>query len=212
MLPRAEPRDDLHRTLDRTGLLRALTKLLDALAKLDLSPAVQPAHDLAEFWAPHQLPSIDTHSCGDEPAATIQKLVGELYHSRVRPSLRPVLQQSLSKFILPFVRTSLSQDHQSGGRRARNSSMAMDQQAPRFGCVPAKSQDRLDIRPLRQQYVRGGLDRIVKAQRSPKVWIERLERFWLRPFRVQNRQNMRDAPALVADDFIKSTNGECWEG
>ena len=84
--------------------------------------------------------------------------------------------------------------------------------------LPASAASRPKVRiastsaSLRQQNVGARLDRIVKAQGRAKVRIERLERFRVRPFRVQNRQNMRDAAALVADDFVKSTNGECWEG
>ena len=65
--------------------------------------------------------------------------------------------------------------------------MAMDEQAACFRRVPAESQNSLDVPSLRQQNVGTRLDRIVKAQRRAKVWIERLECFRVRPFRVQNR-------------------------
>ena len=90
--------------------------------------------------------------------------------------------------------------------------MAVDEQAARFGRVAAKSQDRFDVPFLRQQNVWVRLDRIVKAQRRAKVRVVRLERFRIRPFRVKDRQNVGDPPALVADEFVKSANGEGWEG
>ena len=90
--------------------------------------------------------------------------------------------------------------------------MAVNEQAACFGGVAAKSQNRLDVRFLRQQNVRIRLDRIVKAQRRAKVRIVRLERFRVRPFRVENRQDMSDPPALVADEFVKSANREGGEG
>jgi hypothetical protein len=34
---------------------------------------------------------------------------------------------------------------------------------------------------------------------------------WLGPFRVKDRQNMGDAPASVAIQFVKSTNRQRWE-
>ena len=90
--------------------------------------------------------------------------------------------------------------------------MAVNEQAPCFGRVTAKSQNRLDVCPLRQQNISIRLDRIVKAEGRSKVWIERLERCRFRPVRVKNRQNVGDPAALVADEFVKSANGEGWEG
>jgi hypothetical protein len=52
----------------------------------------------------------------------------------------------------------------------------------------------------------------VKAHNRAQVGIECLERFRVWPFRIEDRQDMRDAPALVADEFVKSANGEGWEG
>ncbi len=90
--------------------------------------------------------------------------------------------------------------------------MAVDEQAACFGRVAAESQDRFDVPSLGQQNVWIRLDRIVKAQGRAKVWIERLERGRIRPFRVKDRQNMGDSTALVADEFVKSANREGWEG
>ena len=54
--------------------------------------------------------------------------------------------------------------------------MAVDEQAPCFGRVAAKSQNGLDVPSLRQQNVRVRLDRIMKAKGRAKVRVVRLER------------------------------------
>ena len=64
--------------------------------------------------------------------------------------------------------------------------------------VAAESQNRLDVPSLGRQNVRVRLDRVVKAEGGAKVRIERLERLRVGPFRVEDRQNMRDASTLVA--------------
>ena len=90
--------------------------------------------------------------------------------------------------------------------------MAVDEQAPCFGRVAAKSQNGLDVPSLRQQNVRVRLDRIVKAKGRAKVRVVRLERDGVWPLRVEDRQDMGDAPALVADELVKSANREGREG
>jgi hypothetical protein len=65
---------------------------------------------------------------------------------------------------------------------------------------------------LWQQNVYVRLDRIMKTKGRAKVWIERLERGRLRPLRIENRQNMGDSTALVAEEFVKSANRKGWEG
>ena len=50
--------------------------------------------------------------------------------------------------------------------------MAVNEQATCFGRVAAKSQNRLDVRSLRQQNVWVRLDRIMKAQGRAKVRID----------------------------------------
>ena len=81
--------------------------------------------------------------------------------------------------------------------------MAVDQQAWPFTRAAAESQDRLDVSLLRQQDARAWLDRVVKAQCGAEVRIERLKRRWLGPFGVEDRQNMSNAPALVAVEFVE---------
>ena len=90
--------------------------------------------------------------------------------------------------------------------------MAVNEQTPRFGRVAAERKDRRDVRPLRQQKTGTWLDRIVKTQRGAKVGIERLERRRVRPVGVKDRENMGDAPALVAVEFVKSANDGVGEG
>ena len=90
--------------------------------------------------------------------------------------------------------------------------MAVDEQATCFGRVAAESQNSLDVPSLRQQNVWVRLDRIMKAEGRAKVRVVRLERVGVRPLRVEDRQNMGDPPALVADEFVKSANREGGEG
>ena len=90
--------------------------------------------------------------------------------------------------------------------------MAVNEQTPRFGRIAAERKDRLDVRPLRQQKTGTGLDRIVKTQRGAKVGIERLERRRVRPVGVKDRENMGEAPALVAVELVKSANDGVGEG
>jgi hypothetical protein len=90
--------------------------------------------------------------------------------------------------------------------------MSVNEQAASFGRLVAKCQNGFDVGFLRQQNVRTGLDRIMEAQGRPKVGIERPEGFRIRLFGVKNRQNMGDPTALVADEFVKSANGEGWKG
>ena len=114
-------------------------------SKLDLPHPIAPAHDLGEVGASHELLRVDAGGRGHEPSLAIEKLVGEGDHPRVRPCLRPRLQQAVSQFILSFVRAGLRQDHQRGRRRAGDSRVAVDKQAAGFGRVSAKAQDRFDI-------------------------------------------------------------------
>ena len=67
--------------------------------------------------------------------------------------------------------------------------MAVDEQAPCFGRIAAKSQNGLDVPSLRQQNVRVRLDRIMKAEGGAKVRVVCLEGRRLRPLRVENRRN-----------------------
>jgi len=90
--------------------------------------------------------------------------------------------------------------------------MAMNEQAPCVSRFTAESQNGFDVSLLRQQNVRIRLDRIVEPKGRAKVWIERLEGRRVRPFRVENRQDVSDTSALVADELVKSANGEVWEG
>ena len=90
--------------------------------------------------------------------------------------------------------------------------MAVNKEAACFGRVAAKSQNRLNVAPLRQQNVWVGLDRIVKAEGRAKVRIIGLERDGIWPLRIKNRQNVGDPAALMADELVKSANGEGWEG
>ena len=90
--------------------------------------------------------------------------------------------------------------------------MAVNEQAAGLGCVAAEGQDRLDVRLLRQQNVSTRLDRIMEAHDRAEVRIVGQERFRVGPFRVENRQDMGDAPALVADEFVESADGEGGEG
>ena len=90
--------------------------------------------------------------------------------------------------------------------------MAVNEEAACFGRVAAKSQNRLNVAPLRQQNVWVRLDRIMKAEGRAKVRIVRLERDGVRPFGVKDRQNVGDPAALMADELVKSANGEGWEG
>jgi len=90
--------------------------------------------------------------------------------------------------------------------------MAVNQQAACFGRVAAESQNRFDIRFLRQKDVWTRLDRVVKTEGGAKVRIVRQEGFRIRPFRIKNRQNMSNPSALVADEFVKSANGEGGKG
>ena len=52
--------------------------------------------------------------------------------------------------------------------------------------ITAERQDRLDVRPLRQDDPGAGLDLIVKIQRRAQVGIESAERRWFRPLRIEN--------------------------
>ena len=83
---------------------------------------------------------------------------------------------------------------------------------PCFGRVAAESQNSLDVPFLRQENVWIRLDRIMKAQGRAKMRIVRQKGFRIRPFRVEYRKNVGDPSALVTDEFVKSANGEGWEG
>jgi hypothetical protein len=64
--------------------------------------------------------------------------------------------------------------------------MAVNEQTPCVSRVAAESQNRFDVSFLRQENVWIRLDRVVKAEDRAKVWIERLKRRRVRPFRVKN--------------------------
>ena len=57
-----------------------------------------------------------------------------------------------------------------------------------------------------------GLDRVVKAQCGAKMRIEVLERLRLRPFGVENREDMSDAAPAVAVELVKAANGQGGKG
>ena len=206
------PRRRVHGSNPRRQRSFRCAGLLSIQAKFHLSPTIAAAHDLGKLGALLKLSRVDPGRGCDEPAAAIEELIGELNHSRVGPCLRPGLQQAVGESILPFARMSLSQDHQRGRRRARDSGMAVNEQAPCLRRVATESQNRFDVRFFRQQNVRIRLDRIVKAESRTKVRIERRECRRVRPFRVKNRQNMGNPAALVADEFVKSANSEGGEG
>jgi hypothetical protein len=90
--------------------------------------------------------------------------------------------------------------------------MAVDQEVTDIARVAAKRQDRLDIGLLRQHNAGVRLDCVVKPQRGAKVRIEILERLRLRPFGVENRENVSDAASAVAVEFVKAANGEGGKG
>src|SRR5271157_1858416 len=76
--------------------------------------------------------------------------------------------------------------------------MAMDKQMAKIvACIAAESEDRLDVRLLRQYDPGTGLDRIVKMQRGAQVRIECPKRIRFRPIGVKNGQNVRDALGAV---------------
>ena len=65
--------------------------------------------------------------------------------------------------------------------------MAMDQEMAKIRAyLTAERQDRLDVRPVRQDDPGAGLDLIVKIQRRAQVRIESAERRWFRPLRIEN--------------------------
>ena len=53
------------------------------------APRLPPAHDLGKLGALFKLSCVDPGDRCNKPAAAVQKLVGELDHSRVWPRLRP---------------------------------------------------------------------------------------------------------------------------
>src|SRR5271165_7651222 len=87
--------------------------------------------------------------------------------------------------------------------------MAMDQEVAEIvSGVAAESQDRLDVRLLRQQDARSGLDGVMKMEGRATVRIESQERRRLRPVRVENRKNVGHAASAVAVEFIEAANGQ----
>ena len=90
--------------------------------------------------------------------------------------------------------------------------MAVDQEVGDVACVPAESQNRLDVGPLWQYDARSWLDRVVKPESGSKVRIEGEERLRVRPLGVENRQDMGDAPGGVVVEFVEAADGERGEG
>jgi hypothetical protein len=76
--------------------------LRSPLATFDLWRAIAPANDLAELRESRELPRIDCSGRGDELAAAIEELAGECDQPRVRPCLRPDLNQPSRDRILPL--------------------------------------------------------------------------------------------------------------
>ena len=87
--------------------------------------------------------------------------------------------------------------------------MTMDEQMAAVAAhFAAERQNRLDVRELRQHDFVSGLDRVVEPQRDARMGVERRECRRLRPVRVENRQNVRDASGAVAIEFIEAADGQ----
>src|SRR5208337_4775431 len=85
--------------------------------------------------------------------------------------------------------------------------MAMDKQMAKIvACIAAESEDRLDVRLLRQYGPGTGLDRVVKMQRGAQVRIECPKRIRFRPIGVKNGQNVRDALGAVVVKLLDAAD------
>jgi len=83
----------------------------------------------------------------------------------------------------------------------------MDEQMTEvIGDLAAERQYCPDIRSLRQNDPRRRLDRVVEMERGAQVLIKGPKRGGLRPIRVQNGQNVGDAPGAVEIKLLKPTD------
>ena len=141
----------------------------------------------ARIRAGRQASGIDAGHRRAEPALATEKLVGETDHSRIGPRLRSDPQESIDDGVLALVRKRLRQYHRHGRGGAGDARVAMDQEMAKIRAyITAERQDRLDVRPVRQDDPGAGLDLIVKIQRRAQVGIESAERRWFRPLRIEN--------------------------
>src|SRR5208283_6065839 len=85
--------------------------------------------------------------------------------------------------------------------------MAMDKQMAKIvACIAAESEDRLDVRLLRQYDPGTGFDRVLKMQRGAQVRIECPKRIRFRPIGVKNGQNVRDALGAVVVKLLEAAD------
>ena len=159
-----------------------------------------------------EAPGVDAGDRCAEPAVAAETLVGKPDHPGVRPRLRADLQQPADDGLLRFVRMSLRQDHQHRRGRTREAGVAVDQEVTHIARVVAERQDRVDVGLLRQHDAGVRVDRVVKPQCDAKVRIEIPERLRLRPFGVENRENVSDAASAVAVELVKTAHGEGGKG
>jgi hypothetical protein len=94
-------------------------------------------------------PCVDPGDRSDEPAAAVEKLVGKI--SSASWATTAAWSATVGQRVHPpCVRVSLRQDHQRGRRRAGDSCMAVNEQAPCVPRIPAESQNCVDVAFLRQ--------------------------------------------------------------
>ena len=86
--------------------------------------------------------------------------------------------------------------------------MAMDQKmfASRFAYATPEGEELFDIEPVRRKDARAGINNVVKPQLQAPMLVEGAEGLGLRPTRIEDRQDMRDARLAMKPELIDPAN------